>query len=77
MFTLTIYNYNRYNFCGKSNLVPELQELSLNPHLSTTNAKNEELNSNKSTYHSNQQLTFKSIGLLVLIIVDYIGIGWI
>ena len=28
-------------------------------------------------HHSNQQLTFKSIGLLVLIIVDYIGIAWI
>ena len=33
--------------------------------------------SNKSAYHSNQQLTFKSIDLLVLIIVDYIGTGWI
>ena len=33
--------------------------------------------SSKPTYHSNQQLTFKSIGLLVLIIVDYIGVGWI
>ena len=76
MFSLTIYNYNKYNFCGKSNLVPELKELSLNPHLSPTDAKNEELNSNQSTY-SNQQVTFKSNGLLVLIIVDYIGIGWI
>ena len=33
--------------------------------------------SNKSTYHSNQQLTYKSIDLLMLIIVDYICIGWI
>ena len=39
--------------------------------------KDQGSHSNKSTYHSNQQLTFKSIDLLVLLIVDYIGIGWI
>ena len=36
MFSLTIYNYNRYKFYRKSNLVPELKELSLNPYLKAT-----------------------------------------
>ena len=30
--------------------------------------------SNKSTFHKNQQLTFKYVDLLVLIIIDYIDI---
>ena len=33
------------------------------------------IHSNKSTYQ-NQQLTFKNIDLLVLVIIDYIDIGW-